>query len=166
MSGSGTAVNGDASAPSTSQIATDLGRVIGPLRRAILRSARSAEGLPDLPDAHIQVLRALAERSPQTSGELAAGLNLARPTISNVLRAMTTARLVTRLPGADDMRQAWIAPTDHARDLLERYDRASSVLIDTVLSGLTTAQLTAVADALPVLHEIAIGLAHRTDDVD
>ncbi|MGJ0118083.1 MarR family winged helix-turn-helix transcriptional regulator [Williamsia sp. MIQD14] len=166
MSSSGSAVNDGASAPSTAQIATELGRVVGPLRRAILRSARSAEGLPDLPDAHIQVLRTLSERSPQTSGELAAGLNLARPTISNVLRAMTTARLVTRLPGADDLRQAWIAPTDHARDLLARYDRASSVLIDAVLSGLTPGQLAAVADALPVLQEIAIGLAHATDDVD
>src|ERR1044072_3048564 len=37
--------------------ATDLGRLIGPLRRAVLLRTRRAEDLPDLPEAQIELLR-------------------------------------------------------------------------------------------------------------
>ncbi len=143
------------------ELAAELSRTIGPLRRAMLRAARSAAGLPDLPEAQIQVLRSLAVESPQTSGDLAAGLQLARPTVSNVIRVMTADDLVTRVPGADDLRQVLIAPTPRARDLLHRYDEAAGAILDEILAGLDDSARAVLADALPVLDELTTALVDR-----
>lgn len=41
--------------------AAELSRLLGPLRRAVLRTTRSAEDLPDLPEAQIELLRVLTD---------------------------------------------------------------------------------------------------------
>lgn len=146
------------------ELAAELSRTIGPLRRAMLRAARLAAGLPDLPEAQIQVLRSLAGKSPQTSGDLAAGLQLARPTVSNVIRAMTADDLVTRVPGADDLRQVLIAPTPRALDLLHRYDEAAGAVLDEILGGLDDDARAVLAHALPVLDGLTAALVARMAD--
>lgn len=143
------------------ELAAELSRTIGPLRRAMLRAARQAAGLPDLSEAQIQVLRSLAVQSPQTSGDLAAGLQLARPTVSNMIRVMTADDLVTRVPSADDLRQVLIAPTPRALDLLRRYDDSAGAILDEILGGLDDTARAALADALPVLDELTAALVDR-----
>ena len=53
-----------------------LSGLISPLRRGLLRAARTAEHLPDIPDAQIEVLRALPTGTVR-SGEMSP---LSRPT--------------------------------------------------------------------------------------
>ena len=103
-------------APST-HAAGRLGRVISPLRRSLLRVARAAEHLPEIPDAQIEVLRALPAGVERSSGELAGALGLSRPTISNLLRDMERAGLVARRPDRGDRRRVLVAASDRALPL-------------------------------------------------
>ncbi|MCZ9343501.1 hypothetical protein NGM37_37680, partial [Streptomyces sp. TRM76130] len=64
------------------RVASGLGGLLGPLRRAVLRSTRNAEGLPDLPEAQIELLRALATAPDGLSpGAAAARLRIAPSTV-------------------------------------------------------------------------------------
>ncbi|MBT0566119.1 MarR family winged helix-turn-helix transcriptional regulator [Williamsia sp. CHRR-6] len=142
-------------------IAAGLGRSIGPLRRAILRSTRVAGGLLDLSEAQIQVLRALAARSPQGSGELATELHLARPTVSNVVGALTAAGYVTRVPGVGDQRRVLLAPTPLALRMLDRYDATSRRLLDEIIDDLSADQRATLAAAIAVLDIVTARLEGR-----
>lgn len=116
--------------------AARLGSLISPLRRSLLRVARSAEHLPEIPDAQIEVLRALPAGAERTSGELAEELGLSRPTISNLLRDMERAGLIARRGATDDRRRVLVAASDRAVDLLDRFDRASATVLADVLERL------------------------------
>jgi len=61
--------------------AARLAAVISPLRRALLAAAREQEGLPDIPDAQIEIIRALPRGTVAAPGELAETLGLGRSTI-------------------------------------------------------------------------------------
>ena len=115
--------------------AARLGSLISPLRRSLLRVARSAEHLPEIPDAQIEVLRALPAGRESSPGELADELGLSRPTISNLLRDMERAKLVTRRGSTDDRRRVVVAASDRALDLLARFDRAGAEVLAEVLGN-------------------------------
>ena len=51
--------------------ASRLASVISPLRRVLLASARAAEHLPEIPDAQVEVIRALPRGVVSSPGELA-----------------------------------------------------------------------------------------------
>ncbi len=97
--------------------ASEFGRLIGPLRRAVLRT-RLAEDLPDLPEAQIELLRALEIVGTATPSELAAQLRVAPSTISNLVRTMTAAGLVRRTPSTTDLRTVQLGLSPKSRDML------------------------------------------------
>ncbi|MGW7521149.1 MarR family transcriptional regulator, partial [Streptomyces sp. NPDC054796] len=79
-------------------VAAGLGGLLGPLRRAVLRATRNSEGLPDLPEAQIELLRTLSTAPEGLSpGAVAARLRVARSTVSNLVRVMSAAGLVERV---------------------------------------------------------------------
>ena len=130
--------------------AAELSRLLGPLRRAVVRATRSAEGLPDLSEAQIELLRALAE-GPLSPNAAAQRLRLARSTVSNLVKAMTAAGLVAREQTPGDLRSVRLAATPLALHLLGRYDRASSALIAEALDQLASSDRAALEASLPVL---------------
>jgi DNA-binding MarR family transcriptional regulator len=134
--------------------AARLGSLISPLRRSLLRVARSAEHLPEIPDAQIEVLRALPAGRESSPGELADELGLRRPTISNLLRDMERANLVTRRSATDDRRRVVVAASDRALDLLARFDRASADVLAEVLGRLSAHDRRALDAALPALERL------------
>ena len=134
--------------------AVRLGSLISPLRRSLLRVARSAEHLPEIPDAQIELLRALPAGRESSPGELADELGLSRPTISNLLRDMERAKLVTRRGATDDRRRVVVAASDRALDLLARFDRASAEVLADVLGRLSDDDRRALDDALPALERL------------
>ena len=134
--------------------AARLGSLISPLRRSLLRVARSAEHLPEIPDAQIELLRALPAGRESSPGELAEALGLSRPTISNLLRDMERAELVTRRAADDDRRRVVVAASDRALDLLARFDRASAVVLAEVLGRLGDDDRRALDAALPALERL------------
>ena len=146
--------------PST-HAAGRLGRVISPLRRSLRRVARAAEHQPEIPDAQIEVLRALPEGVERSSGELAGALGLSRPTISNLLRDMERAGLVARRPDRGDRRRVLVAASDRALDLLARFDRASTAALVDAIDRLEPDDRRILADALGALER----LRDAVDDV-
>ncbi|MER5780657.1 MarR family transcriptional regulator [Streptomyces mobaraensis] len=144
--------------------ATELGRLLGPLRRAVLRTRRS-EGLPDLPEAQIELLRVLAETGCITPREAAIRLRAAPSTISNLVRAMTAAELVERTPSATDLRTVNLSATPRALDMLDRYDRTSTAALRRALDALPPAGRLAIDEALPALADLLVTL-ERQDTTD
>ncbi|MFL5996378.1 MAG: MarR family winged helix-turn-helix transcriptional regulator [Streptomyces sp.] len=133
--------------------ATEFGRLVGPLRRAILRTRRTAD-LPDLPEAQIELLRALAEAGPLSPRQAADRLRLAPSTISNLVRAMTTAGLIEREPSTTDLRTVALAASPSALELLHTYDRTSTAALHRALADLTPDSREAIEHALPALAEL------------
>ncbi|MBZ4318181.1 MarR family winged helix-turn-helix transcriptional regulator [Streptomyces huiliensis] len=144
--------------------ATEFGRLLGPLRRAVLRTRRS-EGLPDLPEAQIELLRVLAETGGVTPREAAARLRAAPSTISNLVRTMSAAELVERTPSATDLRTVQLSATPRALDMLDRYDRTSTAALRRALDALPPAGRQAIDEALPALADLLITL-ERQDATD
>ncbi|KJK37270.1 ArsR family transcriptional regulator [Streptomyces variegatus] len=141
--------------------ATGLGRLIGPLRRAVLlRTRRSAE-LPDLPEAQIELLRALSDAGALPPREVATRLRVAPSTVSNLVRAMTAAGLVERKPSSTDLRTVTLVASPHALDLLSRYDRVSAEALRRALAALPPDSRQAIDEALPALTELIEALEEQ-----
>ncbi|MFD5543469.1 MarR family winged helix-turn-helix transcriptional regulator [Streptomyces sp. NPDC127079] len=153
---------GGADAPGTpgaARVAAGLGGLLGPLRRAVLRATRTAEGLPDLPEAQIELLRALSSSPGGLSpGAAAARLRVAPSTVSNLVRAMFAARLVERVRPEHDQRTVVLTASQEALKLLERYDRASTAALVRVVEELPDGDRAALDEALPALDRLVAAL--------
>lgn len=139
-----------------------LSGLISPLRRSLLRAARAAEHLPDLPDAQVEVLRALPVDTARSPVELAEDLSLNRTTVSNLLKSMEAGGLVTRATDAADRRRVEVRASAEAHRLLERFDAASASLVGDALSALGPADAAALAAALPALERLRDTLQERS----
>lgn len=134
--------------------AARLAAVISPLRRALLAAARERESLPDIPDAQIEVLRALPEGTVASPSGLAQALGLGRSTISNLLAAMERARLVTRRARTDDRRQVDVVASDEALGYFGRFDRASAAIVADAAASLPPEDRAALEAAVPALERL------------
>jgi DNA-binding MarR family transcriptional regulator len=142
--------------------AAELSRVLGPLRRAVLRATRAAEGLPDLPDSHIEILRTVADSPAITPRAIADRLGLARPTVSNLINSMKREGLLTLARSDDDARVVHVTVTKFAAGLLNRYDKASERILSASLNDLVPAQRAAIIAALPALFQLQSNLTSDT----
>ncbi|ANJ26003.1 MarR family winged helix-turn-helix transcriptional regulator [Agromyces aureus] len=131
-----------------------LSGLISPLRRSLLRAARAAEHLPEIADAQIEVLRALPADVSRSPVELADDLSLNRTTVSNLLKSMEAAGLVTRSTDAADRRRVEVRASGEAHRLLERFDAASATLVGEALADLDPDDARALAAALPALERL------------
>ena len=128
-----------------------LSRLLGPLRRAVLRRARESGGLPDLPDAQIELLRVLQAAPGTGVGEVAARLRVAPSTVSNVVRSAVAAGLVERRTSPTDLRAVELYPSTIALRLLETYDGTSCALLSNALAILSPGDRKAIERAMPAL---------------
>ncbi|MFJ2666896.1 MarR family winged helix-turn-helix transcriptional regulator [Nocardia fluminea] len=138
----------------TSTVEAELSALLGPLRRAVLRRTRAAEGLPDLPEAQIELLRLLAATGGLTPTQAAIRLRVAQSTISNLIRTMSVTDLIDRVPSPTDGRVAVLVASATARDLLDTYDRASAAMLRDSLTKLPLAEQRALERALPALRQL------------
>ncbi|MBT2411359.1 MULTISPECIES: MarR family winged helix-turn-helix transcriptional regulator [unclassified Streptomyces] len=152
-----------AGTPGAVRVATGLGGLLGPLRRAVLRATRNAEGLPDLPEAQIELLRALSS-SPEglSPGAAAARLRVAPSTVSNLVRTMSAAQLVERVRPAHDQRTVVLTASRQALELLDRYDRASTAALVRIVEEMPGSDRAALDRALPALDR----LVHALEETD
>lgn len=134
--------------------AARLAAVISPLRRTLLAAARAAEHLPEIPDAQIEVVRALPRDTVSTPGELATRLRLNRSTVSNLLASMEAKGLVERRPRPGNLRQVEVLATAKAHDLFDRFDLASGDLVAQAADTLTGEDRAALAAAVPALERL------------
>jgi DNA-binding MarR family transcriptional regulator len=143
--------------------AARLGRLIGPLRRAVLRS-RHAENLPDLPEAQIELLRALQQAGTSTPSSISTHLRIAPSTVSNLVREMTDKGLVLRSPSATDLRHVHLSLTPTAADMLDRYDRVSTAALRTAMQSLSPQRRKALEACLPAIADLITALTEQRDD--
>lgn len=136
--------------------ATEFGRLLGPLRRAVLRTRHTA-GLPELPEAQIELLRVLAA-GDATPREVASRLRVAPSTVSNLVRVMTAAGLVVRTPSTVDLRTVRLAASPKALEMLDSYDRTSTAALRRALDTLDASRREALERALPVLGDLLTAL--------
>ncbi|WP_280365334.1 MarR family winged helix-turn-helix transcriptional regulator [Nocardia wallacei] len=148
----------DASASSTASFEAHFSTLLGPLRRAVLRRTRTAEDLPDLPDAQIELLRLLVTTGGLAPSRAAAELRMAQSTISNLIRTMAAADLVERRNQPTDGRGALLVASARAHRLLDRYDHASAAILRETLETLTAADRHALESALPALQRLVQAL--------
>jgi DNA-binding MarR family transcriptional regulator len=135
--------------------------MLGPLRRAVLRATRAAEGLPDLPEAHIEIMRAVADSPDISPRAIADRLGLARPTVSNLIQTMKREGLLTLVRSADDARVVHVTVTDFAAGLLRRYDTANERIVSAALDQLNPKEWSAVTAAMPALTHLQAILTAR-----
>jgi DNA-binding MarR family transcriptional regulator len=143
--------------------AARLAAVISPLRRTLLSAARDTEHLPEIPDAQIEIIRALPRDTAGSPGELAARLGLSRPTVSNLLTTMEANGLVERRPRPGNRRHVEVVVTARALDLFDRFDRASRDLVAAAAESLSAEDREALTAALPALERLRDALADRKD---
>jgi DNA-binding MarR family transcriptional regulator len=139
-----------------------LSRVLGPLRRTVLRRTRDAAALPDLSDAQVELLRTLDEHAPIGVREAAQRLRISPSTVSNLVRSTTAAGLVDRRPSPTDRRAAELVPTTLARHLLDTYDEASRTLLEAALAHLSVSDRRAIERAIPALERLLDHLQQPT----
>lgn len=140
-----------------------LSALLGPLRRAVLNRTRAAEGLPDLPEPQIELLRLLVATGGLTPTRAASELRMAPSTISNLVKTMAEAGLVDRKPLPSDRRGAMLVASLRARHLLDRYDQASAAMLREALDALPASDRMAIDSALPALQRLLTILASGPD---
>lgn len=130
---------------------TEFGKQLGSLKRTLTRAARTAAQLPDIPDAQIEVLRILEEQEFSTTSELAARMQLARSTMSNLLGAMQRADLVDLLRTSDDRRLVTVTASSKALTLLAAYDTQVDHVLRAAMQHLTAAERETLRNAGPIM---------------
>jgi DNA-binding MarR family transcriptional regulator len=141
--------------------ADQLTRLLGPLRRAALRRTRQRAGLPDLPEAQIELLRTLADHGPAGVRETADRLRVAPSTVSNLVRAMSAQDLVSRRTSDTDLRATELATTPQALALLREYDRTGGTVLRDALGRLSAADRATLDRVVPVLAALLAALDDR-----
>lgn len=131
-----------------------LNGAILPLRRALVKLARSDVRLPELPDSQIELLRALPSGAVRPPGELAEELGLSRPAVSNLLKTMEAAGLVTRHVAEVNRRYVDVKASPRAVRRLARFDRASAKRLGEAIEALTEGEREALVAALPALERV------------
>lgn len=153
----------------TSPTGSDISRVLvqlaGPLRRGVQRVGR-AEASPDdggvvLPEPQVEVLRLLTSGGPWTTGALAARLDVAPSTLSNVLRDLESAGLATRTRVPDDQRLVDVRAQQAGLDALATQERRAAGAVEACVRTLEEADRQALRAALPALARLvdALGAA-------
>lgn len=131
-----------------------LNSVILPLRRALVRLARTDVRLPELPDSQVELLRALPSGTVRPPGELATELGLSRPAVSNLLKALEADGLITRHVAASNRRYVDVRASRRAIRRLARFDRASAKRLGEAAGELSGEERDALVAALPALEHL------------
>lgn len=130
--------------------------------KATVAATRATQGLPALPEAQVAVLRILRSSPSMTPAELAQRLELARPTVSNLLRDLEAAGHVTRARSEVDGRSVILTITDQARGVQDAFERGRGEVVTSAWAALDETDRTALIAATPSLRRLAERLHDNT----
>jgi len=140
-----------------SQTGHELRSLLAPLRRAVFRATPpgtvrvvAPDGAP-LSEAQGELLRALSRTGPSTTTQLADRLHVARSTVSNLVKPLVEAGLVTRALSTADLRSALLDLSGPARAALVEADRGRSAVLQKAIDALDVTDRAALEAALPAL---------------
>jgi len=119
------------------------------------RAVEAATG--PLSQSKVQVLRLLAHRGGQTSGQVARFLNVSRPSVTQMIDSLVESGLVTRRVAADDRREVVLDVTKRGRQGFQAVRREQRHLLRSALRAAGGGE---VDEWITVLQQISSSLAH------
>jgi DNA-binding MarR family transcriptional regulator len=121
------------------------------LRRAVRRRTREAMGVPALPAAQVELLRAVQDSPGIGVAGVARRLRLADNSVSTLVRTAIADGHLRRTPDPADRRAARLELTDAAHERLGRWRAVRVGVVDAALARLDPADHEALTAALPAL---------------
>jgi DNA-binding MarR family transcriptional regulator len=115
-----------------------------------------------LPPTHF-ALPAMLARRPRTMGELAEGMGVSAPTMSNLIAAMAERGWVMRREDPDDRRVALIELTPDGRRSLQRHQVRAEQRVARLLAALPPAKRRDLLSGLTALREAVETSAPRNE---
>ena len=127
------------------------------LRVALARLSRRLRRheLAGLTPTQLAALATIGKTGPMRLGDLAAAEGIAPSTLTRLVTALEEAGYVRRYADPTDARASTLAITPRGHDALERIRTESTLMLTESLRLLTPAQRSALAEALPVLEQLA-----------
>lgn len=156
---------GKGNARTSIDVGSALVQLVGPLRRGVQRAARTAPVSPDDREAagatepQIEVLRLLATGGPWSTSTLAARLDLAPSTLSNLLRELERDGRVVRSRVRDDQRRVDVTVQQPGLEALDRHARRAAQAVQGHVQALPQVDQEALALAMPALARLVDSLS-------
>ena len=127
------------------------------LRVALARLSRRLRRheLAGLTPTQLAALATVERSGPMRLGDLAAAEGIAPSTLTRLVTALEDSGYVRRFADPTDARASTLAITPRGQDALERIRTESTLVLTASLHLLTPAQRSALAEALPVLEQLA-----------
>jgi DNA-binding MarR family transcriptional regulator len=127
------------------------------LRVALARLARRLRRheLAGLTPTQLAALATVGGSGPMRLGDLAAAEGIAPSTLTRLVTALEDRGYVRRDADPSDARASTLGITPRGQDVLERIRSESTLVLAASLRLLTPVQRLALADALPVLEQLA-----------
>jgi DNA-binding MarR family transcriptional regulator len=132
------------------------------LRVALARLSRRLRRheLAGLTPTQLAALATVERSGPMRLGDLAAAEGIAPSTLTRLVTALEDSGYVRRFADPTDARASTLAITPRGQDALERIRTESTLVLTASLHLLTPAQRSALAEALPVLEQLAEAEPH------
>jgi DNA-binding MarR family transcriptional regulator len=127
------------------------------LRVALARLSRRLRRheLAGLTPTQLAALATVGHSGPMRLGDLAAAEGIAPSTLTRLVTALEDSGYVRRCADPSDARASTLAITAHGQDALERIRVESTLALAASMQLLAPGQRAALADALPVLEQLA-----------
>ena len=127
------------------------------LRVALARLSRRLRKhqLAGLTPTQLAALATVERSGPMRLGDLAAAEGIAPSTLTRLVAALEESGYVRRYADPSDARASTLSITPRGHDTLERLRTESTLMLAASLRVLTPAQRSALAEALPVLEQLA-----------
>ena len=127
------------------------------LRVALARLSRRLRRheLAGLTPTQLAALATVDRSGPMRLGDLAAAEGIAPSTLTRLVTALEDSGYVRRWADPSDARASTLGITAHGQDALERIRTESTLALAASMQLLAPAQRAALADALPVLEQLA-----------
>ena len=127
------------------------------LRVALARLARRLRKheLAGLTPTQLAALATVERSGPMRLGDLAAAEGIAPSTLTRLVTALEDSGYVRRYADPSDARASTLTITPRGHDTLERLRSETTMVLTEGLSLLTPAQRAVLAEALPVLEQLA-----------
>ena len=127
------------------------------LRVAIARLSRRLRRheLAGLTPTQLAALSTVERAGPLRLGDLAAAEGIAPSTLTRLVTALEDSGYVRRFADPTDARASTLAITSRGHEMLERLRSETTMVLTQSLTLLTPAQRAALAEAIPVLEQLA-----------
>lgn len=147
---------------SSEQIADELLRAVGAVRRTSRRHASRPVELSTLTGSQLELARLIRRRPGVSIAEAAQDLRLAPNTVSTLVRQLSERGLVVRQVDADDRRFARLELAADLRRKIDAWRDRRVVALGAAIGSLPAAERKQLVAALPLLARVAERLDEET----